>query len=45
MLGNLEVAQNTYSNKIALGQKTIDTNYTADISGSVSMKKGFIHQW
>jgi photosystem II stability/assembly factor-like uncharacterized protein len=45
MLGNLEVSQNTASDKIALGKKTIDTGYTVDISGSVKIQNGFIHQW
>jgi predicted acyltransferase (DUF342 family) len=45
MLGNLEVAQNTASNKIALGKKTIETSYTVDISGDVKIENGFIHQW
>lgn len=45
MLGNLEIAQNTTSNKIALGKKTIETGYTVDISGDVKIENGFIHQW
>lgn len=45
MLGNLEVTQNTASNKIALGKKTIETGYTVDISGNVKIQNGFIHQW
>jgi photosystem II stability/assembly factor-like uncharacterized protein/cytoskeletal protein CcmA (bactofilin family) len=45
MLGNLDVEQNTTSHKIGLGKKIIDTNYTVDISGNVSMKNGYIHQW
>lgn len=43
--GNLDVEQNTRSLKMALGKKTIETGYTLDISGNVSAKNGFIHQW
>jgi hypothetical protein len=43
--GNLDIEQNTRSLKMALGKKTIETGYTLDISGNVSMKNGFIHQW
>ena len=43
--GNLDVEQNTRSLKMALGKKTIEAGYTLDISGNVSAKNGFIHQW
>ena len=43
--GNLDVEMNTRSLKMALGKKTIAAGYTLDISGNVSIKNGFIHQW
>jgi photosystem II stability/assembly factor-like uncharacterized protein len=45
MLGNLDIEQNTTSLKMGLGKKTIETGYTLDVSGNVSIKNGFIHQW
>jgi hypothetical protein len=43
--GNLDVEMNTRSLKMALGKKTIAAGYTLDISGNMSIKNGFIHQW
>ena len=45
MLGNLDIEQNTTSLKMGLGKKTIELGYTLDVSGNVSIKNGFIHQW
>jgi hypothetical protein len=43
--GNLDVEHNATALKMALGKKTIESGYTLDVSGNISAKNGFIHQW
>lgn len=43
--GNLDVEHIATALKMALGKKTIESGYTLDVSGNISAKNGFIHQW